>query len=175
MGIEVLVYIIQAAMLAAAILLPLWITQGLSMLFPGLKRKPVKAVLIILFLILSLLVTAAYFLPAGFFQKWFRRIGYFWMVAEGGLFAGMIVSRILAEIIRRKHKIPVKTVLRSRFGAVSVLLVIGLTTVFVTYGSWNASSTIQVTSYNVEADESFGADSEMRVVLVADLVVIPIV
>ena len=168
MGIEILVYIIQAAMLIAAILLPLWITRGLSVLFPGVDRKSVKAVLMILFLILSVLVSAAYFLPAGFFQKWFRRIGYFWMVAEAGLFSGMILSRILAEVVRRKRRIPVKTVLKSRFGPASVLLVIGLTTAFVIYGSWNASSNIQVTSYNVEADESFGADGEMRVVLVAD-------
>lgn len=162
------VYIIEAAMIAGAILTSIWIGRWLKAVAPSSNTRPVRVILTIVFLLLSTLIPAAYFLQAGFFQRWFRRIGYFWMVTEACLFAGMLITFLIAGMIRKRRGVPFKTVMQGRYRKVSTFIVMALTAVFVIYGTWNASSNIQVTEYDVEADEDMGKLSDLRVALIAD-------
>lgn len=160
-------YIIEAAMLVAAVLISIWLTRWIKNIFPK-AGTAVKVLIPVILILLSALIPAAYFLPAGFFQKWFRRIGYFWMTEEACLFVGMVLLWIIARRIGRSKNITSKTVMSGAFGKVLTPLVLVLTLGLCVYGTWNASSNIQVTSYNVEVDEEMGDLSGLRIVLVSD-------
>ena len=164
----ILVSFIEASMLVAAVLLSIWIGRWIRITAPALDKRSVKIVLTIVFLILSSMIPAAYFMHAGFFQKWFRRIGYFWMVTEACLFIGMLITLIIANRLAASKGVTRKTVMQGGYRKVSTGIVVVLTAVFVIYGCWNASSNTQVTSYDVEVDEDMGSLDELKVVLVAD-------